>query len=262
MRKVLMFLFAGAVSLASAQDGLYGSFLVGQKFIDFNEMNAQIASKLTDYQIPPELFPSNHWTFGGEGHLILAKRLVLGGKAFGIMYEKTLVPVSSTPEFERRIRMTGAMGVGTVGFNLLGENRFGMHLYPQLGLGASSFVYQSKRKHLDEAENEANKQFDVVLVETQDYMETLAKFGLIVDLAAGFDWYKPFKQFFTIVPGLDFGLLFHAEVGYLLLPGGANLKWRRDFDLKGKDQVEGGPDLKFDGFYFNIGFGIGLTAES
>jgi hypothetical protein len=72
--------------------------------------------------------------------------------------------------------------------------------------------------------------------------------------------YKPFKSFFTIVPGLDVGLMLHAEAGYSLLPG--SLKWRRDIDLNGKDQVEGGPDMKFNGFYFNVGLGLGLSAKS
>jgi hypothetical protein len=42
--------------------------------------------------------------------------------------------------------------------------------------------------------------------------------------------------------------MLHAEAGYSQLPG--SLKWRRDIDLNGKDQVEGGPDMKSNGFYF------------
>lgn len=250
MKKLTALFFSGFLFVAAAQDGIYGSFMVGQKFVDFSELNTLLSDQLG---VPADFFPNNNWTFGGEGHLILAKRLVLGGKAFGIMHERVL-PVEGT-EPQRRLRMTAGMGVGTVGLNVLKENRFGMHLYPQVGIGASSLVYQSKRQLPEE-----RKQFNTVLVDTMDYIETLGKFGLIIDLALGFDWYKPFKNFFTIVPGLDVGLLLHAEAGYSLLPG--SLKWRRDFDLKGKDQVEGGPDVRFNGFYFNIGVGIGLTAES
>ncbi|MBN1309693.1 MAG: hypothetical protein JXA18_17360 [Chitinispirillaceae bacterium] len=248
MQKMVVGALLSFVALASAQDGIYGSFIVGQKFVDFSLINTEL-KKIPG--VTEDLFPNNNWTFGGEGHLILAKRLVLGGKAFGIMHERVIQGTDP----QRRIRMTAGMGVGTLGLNLFKENRFGIHLYPQVGLGASSLVYQSKRAFTDE-----QKQFDTVLVGTKDNIETLGKFGLILDLAAGFDWYKPFKNFFTIVPGLDVGLLLHAAAGYSFLPG--TLKWRRDFDLKGKDQVEGGPDLKFNGFYFNVGVGIGLTAQS
>lgn len=247
MRKWWILMVAAYATIISAQDGIYGSFLVGQKFVDFDKMNEYL-ELIPD--VPPDFFSSNYFTFGGEGHLILAKRLVLGGKAFGIVAERPIYP--QEPQ-RRRIRVTAGMGVGTVGFNLLGENRFGIHLYPQIGAGISSLVYQSKR-------NMAEKQFTTVMIDTMDKVETLGKFGLIIDFAAGFDWYKPFKNFFTIIPGLDVGLLLHAEAGYSLLPG--SLDWRRDFDLKGKDQVEGGPDLKFNGFYFNIGLGLGLSAQS
>ncbi len=249
MRKLIVLLIAAAATIVSAQDGIYGSFLVGQKFVDFSLINQEL-QKING--VPPDLFADNYFTFGGEGHLILAKRLVLGGKAFGIVAEKKL---EGTADPERRIRITSGMGVGTIGFNLTGENRFGIHLFPQLGVGVSSLIYQSKRTMTDE-----QKQFDTIMVGTRDNVETLGKFGLIIDLAAGFDWYKPFKNFFTIVPGLDVGLMLHAEAGYSLLPG--SLKWRRDIDLNGKDQVEGGPDLKFNGFYFNVGLGLGLSAKS
>ena len=248
MRRSMLLFIAVAATIVSAQDGIYGSFLVGQKFVDFSLINQEL-QKISG--VPPELFASNYFTFGGEGHLILAKHLVLGGKAFGIVAEKKL---EGTAEPDRRIRITSGMGVGTVGFNLTGENRFGIHLFPQLGVGVSSLIYQSKRPMTDE-----QKQFDTVMVGTRDNVETLGKFGLIIDFAAGFDWYKPFKNFFTIVPGLDVGLMLHAEAGYSLLPG--SLKWRRDIDLKGKDQVEGGPDMKFNGFYFNVGLGLGLSAK-
>lgn len=246
VRFMVVAVFA-AWTVVSAQDGIYGSFLVGQKFVDFTPMN----DELNRVGVPGTLFPNNNTTIGGEGHLILGKYLVVGGKAFGIVHERVVSPAGTEPV--RRIRMTGGMGVGTVGLNLFPPNKLGLHLYPQMGIGASSFIYQSKRSFTDE-----QKQFDTVLVGMKDNIETLGKMGLILDFAANLEWYLPFKHFFTLVPGLDFGLLFHAEAGYSLLPG--DLKWRRDLDLNGKDQVEGGPDLKFNGFYFNVGFGFGLSA--
>jgi len=233
---------------AVAQDGIYGTFLLGQKFVNFTSMNEE----LYRLGVTETMFPNNNWTIGGEGHLILGKYLVLGGKAFGIVHERVL-PQTDPAEPVRRIRTTAGMGIGTVGINVLPPNTAGLHLYPQFGLGASSFLYQSKRAFTEE-----QKEFDTVLIAMKDNIETLGKMGLIMDFSANLEWYLPFKHFFTIVPGLDFGLLFHAEAGYSLVPG--DLKWRRDFDLNGKDQVEGGPDLKFNGFYFNFGFGVGLTA--
>ncbi|MBN1760970.1 MAG: hypothetical protein JW863_21765 [Chitinispirillaceae bacterium] len=132
MRKIVL-LIAVAASIVSAQDGIYGSFLVGQKFVNFRDVNDTLQQRLG---IMEDLFPNNNWTFGGEGHLILAKRLVLGGKAFGIVHER-VIPNPDPTAPQRRIRMTAGMGVGTVGFNLLGKNRFGFHLYPQVGVGAS-----------------------------------------------------------------------------------------------------------------------------
>jgi hypothetical protein len=244
----LTLLVLGLALAGWAQDGIYGSFIVGQKFIDLKPLNDQLDQ--LGYDLGDKPFPNNSLTLGGEGHLILAKRLVLGGKAFGISHER--VVAGSSPE--TRFRVTGGSGMGVVGLNLTGENRFGIHLYPQVGVGVSSFILQKKVAFA----NAADMNFDN-LVSNNDNMTTLGKFGLLVDLGAGFDWYKPFKNFFTIIPGLDVGLMLHAEAGYSLLP--MNFKWRRDIDLGGKDQVEGGPDLKFNAFYFNVGLGLGLSPK-
>lgn len=254
MRRLFALIFISLLSFSAfPQDGIYGSFLLGTKFIGLGPLNDYLEDMNTitgNTDISNNPLPNNSLTLGGEGHLILAKRLVLGGRGFGISHERQ-VQNSTT---ERRIRVTSAMAVANVGFNLLKENRFGFHLYPQVGMGVSSFIFQMK----DEIANESDKTFDYV-VENGDNMTSLARLGLIIDFSAAFDWYKPFKNFFTIVPGLDVGLLAHVEVGYSLLP--AQLKWRRDVDVAGKDQVENGPDLKFNGFYMNIGLGLGLSPQ-
>ncbi|MBD3343530.1 MAG: hypothetical protein GF401_00535 [Chitinivibrionales bacterium] len=245
------FLIAAMVFSVSAQDGIYGSFLVGQKFIDLDPLN-DVIKDVWGYD--GNEFPNNRWTFGGEGHLILAKRLVLGGRAFGIFdnrpWEQKADPTK--PDF---IKLTAGMGVANIGFNLLPENRFGMRLYPMVGAGVSSFIFQAKTYIDNTISTEDN--FNDILLNNNDYMITLGKIGFITDISAGFDWYKPFKNFFTIIPGLDFGLMFHFEAGYSFLP--INLQWRRDIDLGGEGQIYDGPDLQFSGLYLNAGFGLGLT---
>lgn len=261
MRKAVACLAVLAVCAGPrAQDGIYGTFLVGQKFIDLQPLNEEI--KKLSY-VNEDLFPSNKWTIGGEGHLVLGDHLVLGGKGFGIFQEKS-VPGNGVDgnadatlgNQDRRFRITGGMGVAQVGISPFKPNNFGLRIYPQIGLGVSSFLFQTKRTMPDDYEG---KTFEAVLKNETDDQTTLGKVGLIIDFAASLDWYKPFKHFFTIVPNLDFGPMLHLEAGYSILP--ADLAWRRDVDLGGKDQVEGGPDLKFNGFYFNLGLGFGLSAQ-
>lgn len=82
----------------------------------------------------------------------------------------------------------------------------------------------------------------------------MTKVGLAIDGCLALDWYFELIKLVKIIPGLGFGPLVHAEVGYTFVPG--NLKWARDLN----DQFEDfHPDIKFDGFYFNVGVGIGLS---
>jgi hypothetical protein len=49
--------------------------------------------------------------------------------------------------------------------------------------------------------------------------------------------------------------MLHAEAGYTFIP--IKLPWLRDTDV-----LDYGPEMKFDGFYFAVGIGIGLTSSS
>ncbi|KMQ49734.1 hypothetical protein CHISP_3364 [Chitinispirillum alkaliphilum] len=229
---------------AGAQDGFYGTFLLGQKTVDFEPLNQLLRDKLG---AEGDLFPNKNLTLGGQGHVIINNSFVLGGKAFGISHERVI-----HNDDNRRVRITSGMGVGSFGYNFIPENRAGVRLYPKLGLGVSSFFFQSKKPLPPE-----RRVFEDLLVSLDDEIITLGKLGMIVDLGVGLDIYKPFRNFFVLLPGLDFGLLLHAQAGYSFVPG--DIKWRRDFDMGGQDQVEGGPDLKFDGFYFNFGLGFGFS---
>ncbi|MBD3418679.1 MAG: hypothetical protein GF398_01035 [Chitinivibrionales bacterium] len=239
---------------AVAQDGIYGSFIVGQKFIDLGPLN-DVLKEHWDYS--GKEFSNNRWTFGGEGHLVIAKRLILGGRAFGIFDHRKFdtgggaIDPAAIDNL-KDIKLTAGMGIANVGFNLLPVNKTGLRLYPAIGAGVQSFIFQAVSEI-----NESQKNFEDVLVNNSDEMITLGKIGFVTDVSAGLDWYKPFKNFFTILPGLDLGIMLHAEIGYSFLP--VKLKWRRDVDPGGAGQVEGGPDLQFSGMYFNAGLGLGLS---
>jgi hypothetical protein len=246
---VAMFGFFYAVG---AQDGIYGYFLLGQKFIDFTGLNDQLSAvDLNSAESGNQSveFPMNNLTLGGGGHLLLAERLMLGGKAFGVFHER-VVPDSDPNRPDRRVKIAGGMGVGQAGFSILKPNRIGLKLYPQLGLGLASFMLQTKTGFDGDANN-----MDNILASEDDRMVMIQKTGLAIDVCAGLDWYKPFKNFFTIVPGLDVGPLLHIEVGYTFVP--VKTHWMRDVD--DLDRAE--PDIQFEGLYLNAGLGIGLSAE-
>lgn len=228
---------------ALAQDGLYGSFLFGQKYVDLTELNNALSSMgYNDVE-----FPTTNWTYGGEGHLVIGKRYMIGGKAFGIMHERVsdVLPTDTC-----RMRITGGLGLLTLGFSLVPPNPTGIRLYPQLGLGLSSFIFQKKNALPEDAT------FNSV-VKSTDSMVTIGKTGWAIDVGVGLDWYKPFKNFFTIIRGLDLGPMLHVECGYTFIP--QTLNWLRDVSLSGTDNLTKEPDLKFGGFYWNVGIGIGLS---
>ncbi len=250
-----MLLLCSLAGQVRSQDGIYGSFLVGQKFINLEPLNDILK---TNWGYNGAEFVNNRWTFGGEGHLVLGQRLVIGGRAFGIFdYRKfsTADPAAhSETENLKDLKLTAGMGIANIGFNLFKENRFGIKAYPMVGAGVQSFIFQA----ISEIDPE-DRQFDYVMENNSDYMVTMGKVGFVTDAALGIDWYKPFKHFFTLFPGLDFGLMMHFEVGYSFLP--VKLNWRRDVDPGGVGQVEGGPDLQFSGLYLNLGVGLGLSSK-
>jgi len=196
-----------------------------------------------------EPFPINSWTLGGEGHIVWRKRLVLGGRFFGTTHPREVVDPLNPG---RTMQVTCGLGLGQLGFNLLPENKLGWKLYPQLGLGLSSFILQSKQIY----DGDPVQQSVVnVLATGNDNMAIIQKMGVAVDFGVGFDWYKPFKNFFTIVPGLDVGIMFRLEAGWTYVP--ANTYWKREID----DLTDYAPETKFDGLYVHAGFGLGLSPK-
>ena len=122
-------------------------------------------------------------------------------------------------------------------------------MIPQVGLGVSSFLLQNKSE-FQSSEDDFNNAFG------DDKRSVLTKVGLAIDVALAFDWYIKVIELVKIIPGLGFGPLIHAEAGYTIVPG--NTEWIRDFNDAGNDQE---PDLSFNGFYFNVGVGIGLSSS-
>ena len=227
--------------VATAQDGLYGTFIVGQKFINLKALNDSIAANV---QTPGVAFASNNWTFGGEGHMIIAKNFVLGGKGFGFSQERVVQGTAPS----RRLRISGGMGVGTLGYAFLGGDGGTFRLIPQIGVGVAPFLFQSKRI----IDSVSMRNFSSVFRSENDNMTVLAKAGLVLDGALSFDWYMKFIHLLSVIPGLESGPLLHEEVGYTYIP--VNLKWMRDVD-----QLSTEPNMKFDGFYFNVGIGLGFS---
>ena len=128
-------LAASSVS-SFAQDGIYGSFLVGKNFINLQPLNTYLDTNPLFSNVKD--MPSNGFTFGGEGHLVLGDRLIIGGRAFGVTHDRP-------NDNGERLRLTGGMGVGNLGVNLLPAECNGFRLYPQVGAGVSTFILQYKK---------------------------------------------------------------------------------------------------------------------
>jgi hypothetical protein len=243
-------IFTGALLLflvfsLQAQDGIYGSFTVGQKIVNLAPLNDRLQAATPGGMGLDVEFVNNYWIFGGEGHIILGKHFVIGGKGFA-MWNEEEVP-DSVPK--QTIKIVGGMGIGTLGYAFLAGADKQIRLIPQVGIGAASFLLQHKYD-LEGSQGDFNNAF------YDDKRTALTKVGLAIDLALAFDWYIKLIELVKIIPGLGFGPLIHAEAGYTIIPG--NLEWMRDFD---DSYVEWEPDIKFDGFYFNVGIGIGLSSS-
>jgi hypothetical protein len=96
--------------------------------------------------------------------------------------------------------------------------------------------------------------FDSILVTENDGMTAIQKVGLILDASLCVDWYLKFIHLLSIIPGLETGPMLHLEAGYTITP--ADLKWMRDVD-----QLTYNPAMKFNGFYVNVGVGLGLSSD-
>lgn len=237
------------ISATNAQDGIYGSFMVGFKNIDMAPLDDALNStKMYNDNIE---FGNSYLTIGGEGHIILAKHLVIGGKAIGTFRNlevdfkaDTTGPTDSLVKND--VKITTGMAVGTLGFAFLAGDEKQLRIIPHVGIGISSFLLQRKDRLED------NEGFNDLHID--DQMSTIQKAQIAIDLAASFDWFIELIEFKRIIPGLGFGPLIHIEAGYTLTPG--DTQWLRDIDV-GKDY---NPNLSFKGFYAVAGIGIGLSA--
>ncbi len=226
---------------AIAQNGIYGTLIGGQKLVNVDELNSSLDSDSLNV-----IFPSNLLTFGGEGHIVIAKKFVLYGKGFGFTNEKKVEGTN------RRVRISGGMGIGGIGYSILPENNLGLKLIPQVGVGLSPFILQVKESLADDS----LKSFDHVVSQMDDKMIVIQKGGAVLDACLSMDWYGSVIRLLKIIPGLETGFLIHGEIGYAYLPG--NINWFRDVDKL----ADFHPDLKFDGMYFNIGIGVGLVSKN
>lgn len=239
-----------AAGMPRAQDGIYGSFLVGHKFINVSELNESMNQALGTHANPVQ-FPSNYWTVGGEGHIIVAKHFMIGGKGMATFNEKQLPPDTDVnPPRPRRAKITAGMGIGNIGYAFVGAGDR-LRLYPQVGAGLTTFLFQIK----SDLEQDPPPEFSQILVQGDDRMIVLQKVGFALDLCLGFDWFVNLIELKALIPGLTFGPMFHAEAGYTIVPG--DLKWMRDVDQLAAHY----PSMKFQGFYFNVGVGFGLTSS-
>lgn len=239
----LMVAVFALLASVQAQDGIYGSFLVGSKFVNLKSLN----DSLNAMGIPIE-FTSNQWTFGGEGHVIVAKALVIGGKGIAFFTEE-IVPNADPNAPEERVKISGGIGIGYLGYSFFGGSASGIRLIPEVGLGASPFLLQKKTGYIDP---DTTRDFRSSM--NDDKMVVLGKAGLVIDGCLAFDWYMKFIRLLGIIPGLEIGPMLHAEAGYTFIPG--NLPWLRDTDML--DDYD--PDMKFDGFYFAVGVGLGISS--
>ncbi len=246
IRKVVLMGCASACLIGSAlaQDGLYGSFIVGQKLLNTEGLNKAIK----DAGVTIADFPSNYWSFGGEGHVIIADHFVLGGKGTAIWWELEMENNPSNPAdtLRKLAKVSGGMGIGSVGYAIGNKT---LRLIPQVGVGVAPFVFQTKSAFA----NDTQKTFENI-IKNGDNMVVLAKGGLVLDACLALDWYMPIIKMVSIIPGLETGLLIHAELGYTYSP--ANIYWMRDTDQLNSYY----PDMKFDGMYIQAGVGIGLSS--
>ena len=267
MKKLLSIVVVGVLCAgALAQDGIYGSFLLGYKHLDLDPLNNRLA-QMNNLTLS-EGFNNSSMILGGEGHLILAERLVLGFTGFGRangrqILDSVLITFpngSGQVMAPQRLQFNGAVLMGVLGLNLIKENRLGWHLFPRVGVGASGFTLQKKVVYPVEYYTTGSTPgtpqgaFESIL-STDDGISVLRKFGLAIDPGIGFDWYKPFKNFFTFIPGLDVGLMAHFDIGWIIMPVRTN--WFRE--ISSIEEYE--PDVKYDGLHMHFGVGLGLSPK-
>ena len=251
---VAVAIIVGGVSTSLAQDGFYGSFQLGQKIVNMDPLNQKLTELNTANALngPVDPFANNYWILGGEGHAILAKHLVLGGKGMVCFKEHKTTPEKvttlNTTMQPEEIKITMGLGLATLGYAFLAGSDKQIRLYPQIGGGLTTFLLQHKYPI-----NPDTTSFNEAFVD--DGQSVIQKIGWAVDGALGLDYYIELIELKRLVPGLNFGPLVHAEIGYTFV--GKNMKWMRDV----KPINDFNPDLSLKGFYFNVGLGLGLSSR-
>lgn len=244
-RLMVVAVVLGVFFAVQAQDGIYGSFTLGQKIVDLDPLNKRLQAPVSDNGLGLNVeFHNNYWILGGEGHIILARHFVIGGKGLTMWNEETPSNAAS-----QTIKIVGGMGIASLGYAFLAGADKQVRLIPQVGAGVSTFLIQNKSEY-------QGGQSDFHNAFADDQRSALTKVGLALDFALAFDWYISVIELLKIIPGLNFGPLIHAEAGYTIVP--KNSEWVRDFNDAASDQE---PELAFDGFYFSVGLGIGLSSS-
>jgi hypothetical protein len=228
-----------------AQDGLYGSFTLGKKFIDMQPLNDALNSANV-----PVAFASDQWILGGEGHMIVAKHFLAGGKGFVTLNNPQ--KFTDADGVNGEMKMTGILAMATLGYSFNAGRNNALRLYPLVGGGVTTVILQNKA-YLHQPST-ADTSFADVISNREDYMSVIQKVGAAIDLGLGFDYFLEFIELKALIPGLVFGPMFHIDAAYTFTPG--NLRWMRDVD----NLADFHPDITFKGFYFNAGIGIGLSS--
>ncbi len=233
--------------VAFGQDGLYGSFTLGKKFIDLTALNESPAVR----DSLGVAFASDQWILGGEGHIIVARHFMVGGKGFVTLNNPQKFTDPMTGEQIGELKFTGILAMGTLGYTFIAGSKNALRLYPWAGLGATTVILQNKAYY---PEGASNNTFEHVVAQRDDQMSVIQKVGLAVDVGLGFDYFLEFIELKALIPGLVFGPMFHIDAAYTFIPG--NLRWMRDVD----NLQDYNPDIAFKGFYFNAGVGFGLSS--
>jgi len=258
MKKLLTLTCAfviGFLGTVFAQDGIYGSLLIGQKFVNnMAGFNTFVKNNLPSGQTLQRDFESNFWTIGGTGYLQVFKHLMVGGKAWAFTSGEIVINNPTAPDTIRKLSISGGIGMFTLGANLLTENKFGLQLYPQVGLGIAPFAFHTKTMYVGDVNIDSTASLEYITKTGNDNQATVAKGGFVIDGCFGFNWH-PFLVLFPLFPGVKIWPMLHLEIGYSFIPG--NIQWTREADMLGGDDWE--PDIKADGLYISGGVGLGLT---
>lgn len=136
---VSLFMFFSASSIIQAQDqfvrgGLgYGSIGFSYGTITNLEEDLQASGLMCTYCSTPQFA----WNIGGGGYGLFAKRLILAGSGYGLLY-----PVSESEE--TLVKTKGASGFFSIGYAVVNNN--GWLIYPAFGIGYTAHTLKIENK--------------------------------------------------------------------------------------------------------------------